>query len=115
MFLVAVSDHVNSGDSEEVARAVLQEKYQVCSYHLLQMIHSSFLCVTQKKELLCISLTQTFWWTCCTRDGWKISRCPSPSHHCHTKMDPGESGPLAHYFPAKVVALAKTVPAICAV
>lgn len=50
VFLVAVSDHVNSGDSEEVARAVLQEKYQVCSYHLLQTIHSSFLCVIQKKN-----------------------------------------------------------------
>jgi len=50
VFLVAVSDHVNSGDSEEVARAVLQEKYQVCSYHLLQTICSSFLCVTQKKN-----------------------------------------------------------------
>lgn len=49
MFLVAVSDHVNSGDSEEVARAVLQEKYQVCSYHLLQTIHSSF-CVLHKKR-----------------------------------------------------------------
>ena len=41
MFLVAVSDRVQSGDSEEVARTVLQEKYQVCSYkQFIGLLHS---------------------------------------------------------------------------
>ena len=41
VFLVAVSDRVQSGDSEEVARTVLQEKYQVCSCkQFIGLLHS---------------------------------------------------------------------------